>query len=172
MGYSGERRNERAIRGPDQLPQPHHLLFTPQFTHLLLEHHRYASSTRQVSPYGPFPQKLWLRPTSLKILVEAQIISNFPRCPSIQHFITITSSESTPTCCPIFSIVLFPNFQSSVKFSLDIIVNFDQMCQYRPKSSIWKTPTRRERRSKNYLKQITIPNYISFSHDKIIFIYK
>ena len=37
---------------------------------------------------------------------------------------------------PIIQIELFPNFQSSVKFSLDIIVNFDQMGQYRPKSSI------------------------------------
>ena len=88
-------------------------------------------------------------------------IRNFDQC--IPRCITITCSESTLMCCPMISIELFPNLWTSINFSLSNIINFDQMCQYRPKSSIWKTPTWWEKRSKNYFKQITISNYILLS---------
>ena len=123
--------------------------------------------------YNPLWEQKWApqisRDKKIWTKVGPAVIRNFDQC--IPRCITITCSESTLMYCPMISIELFPNFWTSINFSLDNIINFDQMCQYRPKSSIWKTPTRRERRSKNYLKQITIPNYISFSHDKIIFIY-
>jgi hypothetical protein len=115
-------------------------------------------------------QNIWTK-------VGPAVIRNFDQC--IPRCITITCSESTLMCCPMNSTELFPNFWISINFSLGDIINFDQMCQYRPKSSIWKTPTWREKRSKNHFKQITISNYIllstfypHFSWQKQNFIYK
>ena len=99
-------------------------------------------------------QKIWTK-------VGPAVIRNFDQC--IPRCITITCSESTLMCCPMNSIELFPNLWTSINFSLGNIINFDQMCQYRPKSSIWKTPTWREKRSKNYFKQINISNYVLLS---------
>jgi hypothetical protein len=171
MGYSGERRYERAIRGPDQLSQPHHLLFHSTI-------HPPFAWTSSLCLIHKASIPLWAIPS--KIVAEAHFPLNFgwgpnhlqlssmPKHSSFYHYYELR----------VYADLLSHDFNSALsKFPIlsQILTRYYRQLwpnvPVQTKKLHLENTDAKRKKIQNYLKQITIPNYILFSHDKIIFIY-